>query len=78
MKLTLEQTSRIVELRTETGTVPARVWEGTTAHGVAVHAYITRIAAAITEDTAQLEEELQEMRPMTPALDAVIPSRLIL
>jgi len=40
MKVTLENTSRIVYLNG----LPARIWEGSTESGVRVHAFITRIA----------------------------------
>ena len=40
MKVTLENTDKIVEFNG----LPARIWEGHTASGIAVHAYITRIA----------------------------------
>lgn len=40
MKITLESTSKIVELNG----VPARVWEGKSESGIPCHAFITRIA----------------------------------
>ena len=44
MKVTLESTTKIVELNG----VQARIWEGTTEGGIRVHAFITRIAAPWT------------------------------
>jgi hypothetical protein len=78
MKVTLESTSKIVELETPQGTVPARIWEGHTETGIPVHAYITRIAApAEGVDLAQFERELSETRSPSAAVQA-IPLRLIL
>lgn len=78
MKITLESTTKIVELKTAGGIVPARIWEGFTDSGIAVHAYITRIAASAKDpDLSQFEKELSECR--TPSVDIVaIPLRLIL
>jgi hypothetical protein len=76
MKVTLENTSKIVELVVNNVAVPARVWEGVTAHGIRVHAYITRIAVHEDDDAAEFERDLAEQRRPTAALDA-IPSRLI-
>lgn len=77
MKVTLESTDKIVELTLNGQTLPARVWEGETANGVKVHAYITRIACAIDADASDFERELQECRPPSPGV-AVIPLHLIL
>ena len=73
MKVTLENTDKIVQLNG----VPARIWEGETASGVKVHAYITRIAVAHDDDTAQFEQELQETRAPSPDVQA-LPLRMIL
>ena len=73
MKITLENTTRIVTVNG----VPARIWEGMTASGVRVHAFITRIAVASTDDTTQFEAELQESRAPSPEARA-IPLRMIL
>lgn len=77
MKVTLESTTKIVELVVDGKTVPARVWEGTTASGIPCHAYITRIAVSPELDASQFERELRECRRPTPAIEA-IPLRLIL
>ena len=77
MKVTLESTTKIVELATASGAVPARVWEGMTDSGIAVHAFITRIAVHKDLDASQFERELQECR--TPSADvAVYPRRIVL
>lgn len=73
MKITIENTSKIVELNG----VPARVWEGHTDSGIPVHAYITRIAARADGDLSQFEQELQETKAPSPDVQA-IPLRLIL
>lgn len=70
MKLSLESTDQFVTLNG----VPARVWEGTTASGVRVHAFITRIAVHRDDDGAELERELTEHRPPTVEW----PTRMVL
>lgn len=77
MKVMLESTTKIIQLTLDGQTLPARVWEGTTEHGIRCHAYITRIAVAKDLDASQFERELQEHRSPTPAIEA-IPLRLIL
>lgn len=56
MKILLHNTSKLVWLNG----VPARIWEGYTASGIAVHAYITRLAVEKKADAAEFESELQE------------------
>lgn len=74
MKLTLESTTKIVELNG----IPARVWEGETDSGIKVHAFVTRIAADASQDLAQFERELRECRrPRNADVDAY-PARLVL
>lgn len=73
MKVQLESTTKIVELNG----VPARVWEGFTENGIAVHAFITRIAVHKNDDASQFEAELQEHAPPTPIIDSY-PARLVL
>lgn len=73
MKVTLESTTKIVTVNG----VPARIWDGETAGGIRVHAYVTRIAVAAKDDAAQFESELQECRAPSPEV-AAIPLRLIL
>lgn len=80
MELKLRNTSKVVELDTGSGTVPARIWEGFTAGGIEVHCYITRVAVALDagpEVHAAFERELLEQAP--PSAEVVaIPNRLIL
>ena len=78
MTVTLESTRKIVEVRLPTGAfVPARIWEGQTADGVAVHAYITRLAVGINDCTPQFETEFYECRAPSPDVEA-LPLRMIL
>lgn len=79
MKVTLQSTDRIVELQTASGRVPARIWEGQTERGIAVHAYITRIAVRMDRDASQFEAELIEAPtvPVSPDVSA-IPTRLLI
>lgn len=73
MEIHLHQTSKIVELNG----VPARVWDGTTASGIPVHAYITRIAVHNDEQHEEFERELLAQRAPSEAVQA-IPLRLII
>lgn len=82
MKITLESTTKIVDLFIDGAKVPARIWEGTTDTGTPVHAFITRIAPTVQLPLPdQVEKEfglqLQECRPPSPDI-AAIPLRLIL
>ena len=73
MKITLENTTKIVELNG----VPARIWEGETHSGIKVHAFITRIAVSNKDDTSQFEKELLATKP--PSMDIQsYPNRLVL
>ncbi len=82
MKITLESTTKIVDLFIDGAKVPARIWEGVTETGTPVHAFITRIAPTIPLPLSdQVEKEfglqLQECRPPSAVIEA-IPLRLIL
>ncbi len=74
MKITIENTSRFIEING----VPARVWEGRTESGVAVHCAITRIAVHKNDDAAEFEKELSETRPPSDAAKEAFPLRMIL
>ena len=79
MKITLTNTNKIVSLVTPTGEVPARIWEGTTEGGIAIHAYITRIGVHEALDHSQFERELDSCEaPRATAEIEAIPLRLIL
>jgi hypothetical protein len=80
MKITLESTTKIVELRNEGDLyrTPARIWEGYTADGIKIHAYITRIACDENEPRlAEFQRDLKEHSAPSPEIEA-IPLRLIL
>jgi hypothetical protein len=79
VKITIESTTKIVEVKSVAGgtPVPARIWEGTTDSGIAVVCYVTRIQVAADERLAEFERELQEQRAPSPVAHA-IPLRLIL
>jgi hypothetical protein len=78
MEITLHPTTRIVDVETPTGVVPARVWEGRTASGIQVVACITRIAVHKDQDHAEFERELAEQRPPGPHALQAFPARLVL
>lgn len=63
MQVQLESTTKTVKLVINGQEVPARIWEGVTASGIKVHAFITRIAIAKGEDDQQFVNELQECLP---------------
>jgi len=73
VKIAIESTEKIVTLNG----MPARIWEGHTASGIAVHCYITRVAVKNGEDTTEFERELQEHAPPSAEIQA-IPLHLIL
>jgi hypothetical protein len=77
MKVTLENTTKLITLNVNGAEVPARIWEGQTESGIPVHAYITRIAVPNGENQAQFQRELAEQRAPSPDV-AAIPLRLIL
>lgn len=78
MKITIENTEKIVELVIGSTAVPARIWEGETDTGIKVHCYITRIAApAMGTDLEQFDRELKAVRAPSKEVEA-IPLRLIL
>jgi hypothetical protein len=77
MQVQLESTGKLVDLIVDGVAFPARIWEGVTAAGIPCHAYVTRIAVANAEDTAEFERDLLTCRAPSPALVA-IPLRMIL
>lgn len=74
MRIIIESTTKTVEVNG----VPARIWEGYTASGIAVHCYVTRIAVHVDDNQRQFEAELQSHRPPRNADIDAIPNRLIL
>lgn len=76
MKITIETTSKIVDL----DGVPARIWEGTTESGIPVHCFITRIAINKDDEAAneQFRRELAEVRPPSADVEKAYPLRMVL
>lgn len=82
MKITIESTTKIVELETSTGRIPARLWEGTTERGTPVHCFITRICPTIPEPipepvAVEFAADLAETKAPSAGL-LTIPLRMIL
>ena len=82
MKITIESTSKIVELycgNTVHGApVPARIWQGETEDGIPVHCFITRISPEvpttdprIDELTAEFERDLKRQADPRPTVVAI-------
>ena len=84
MKITIESTSKIVEIDNGRALIPARVWQGETESGIPVQCFVTRILPEIPESNpaidallAEFERELQ--RCVQPRVSvAAIPLRLII
>jgi hypothetical protein len=74
VKLELESTTKIVTLNG----VPARVWQGKTASGIPVFAFITRLAVDRDEPCEEFEHELEEQHAAPRPEVAAFESRLIL
>lgn len=84
MKITIESTTKIVELVVNGHPVHARVWQGATESAVPVQAFITRIAPEVTQDdprfaelTAQFDGELTLRADPRPTV-AAIPVRMVI
>jgi hypothetical protein len=82
MKISIESTTKIVQLQVRDVAVPARIWEGQTEDGTPVHCYITRICPSIEEPipdaiAKKFAAELQECVAPTAAVQT-IPLRMIL
>jgi hypothetical protein len=73
----MESTSRLVGLVLDGQAIPARLWEGTTAGGVPVICWVTRIAPAHPDDIERFEHELSLGRDPSAAARAT-PARLVL
>lgn len=71
MKIELHSTGQIVELNG----VLCRVWEGTTAAGVPVSAFIARVAIDRAHDARQFERELVETPQPRPT--EAWPTRMV-
>jgi len=73
MEMTLQSTSKIVEI----DSVPARVWEGVSARGIPVRAYINRVVAKRSDDSQAFQLELQE-HTAPSAVVAALPTHITL
>lgn len=73
MEIKLHNTTKMVSLNG----VPARVWEGHTARGIAIHCFITRIAVEDSQDLSEFQEELSTASEPSPEI-ATIPLRLLI
>ena len=67
MKMTIESTNRIVELRRRPADEPVlcRVWEGKTEQGIDVVCLIPQLASPGTQPQQEFLKDLQEHRPPT-------------
>lgn len=70
MKIELSSTSQIVRI----DGVECRVWEGKTGGGIAVTAFVARVAVDVEADASQFQAELRAVPEPRPA--NVWPSRL--
>jgi hypothetical protein len=84
VKITIESTTKIVQLQMGDHSVPARVWQGETESGVPVQCFVTRIAPEIPNThpdidrlTVEFETELQRQADPRPSVVA-IPLRFII
>lgn len=84
MKITIENTSKIVKLEIDNASIPARVWQGQTESGIPVQCFITRIAPEIPQSdprvaelTAEFERELQRCADPRPTVAAIPLSMFI-
>ena len=74
MNIQMHNTTKIVDVNG----VPARIWEGMTESGIAVHCFVTRIAVEAKENCSQFEAELQECQPPSFAVEKAYPLSLVL
>lgn len=73
MEITIHNTTKVTPLNG----IACRIWEGQTASGIKVHAYITCIAVANEEDQKEFERELRSVS--APSGDVrTIPLRLLI
>lgn len=84
MKITIENTSKIVDLIVGGRAVPARIWQGETEDGIPVQAFITRIAPEIPKShpdidalTVVFERDLARVADPRPTVAAIPLSMII-
>lgn len=73
MEIKLHNTTKIVSLNG----VPARMWEGYTASGIPVIAFVTRLAVLMSDDNAEFEQELAAASAPSPQVEG-IPLHLLI
>ena len=73
MKLTIENTTQIVELNG----VPARVWEGQTESGIKVHCFVTRISVN-EDDGMEVHEKFRKELSECKKPSVVFPLKMVL
>ncbi len=76
MKMTIESTTKIVQLEIGGQRVPARMWEGKTARGIPVVVFVTRVGVLEDDDARELEAELLEQGKPSPTVEA-FPARMV-
>jgi hypothetical protein len=72
MKITVESTTKIVELNG----LQCRVWEGETDKGVKLHAFIPVVAAHEGQDLSQFDKDLREQQPPSTDVESY-PQRMM-
>jgi hypothetical protein len=62
MKVTIQSTTEVTQIKVAGQTVPARLWAGTTESGIPVHCYVTLISPQThdAEAIAAFEREFME------------------
>lgn len=84
MKITIENTPKVVELVVNGAKVPARLWQGETADGIPVQCYVTLIAPEVPEGDPDIEQKTAQFsrdleRVATPRASILaVPMSLIL
>lgn len=73
MEILLHNITKIVWLNG----VPARIWEGQTASGIPIHAFITRIGVEKDADHSEFLEALDTATAPSPDIES-IPFRLLI
>lgn len=59
LTVNLTRTPHEIVIQAEAGPVVARIWDGVTAHGIRVHAYVLEVRAVYEGDAAALERALK-------------------
>jgi hypothetical protein len=77
MKITIENTDRVIRVISPDGSIPGRLWIGKTEAGIAVQLLVTRIAVAKDHDQSEFQRELRETEGPSPENNA-FPLRMVL